>query len=106
MCNAEAIAEQYPQSFTTTYEQGKSFFKVENVHIGETKDADSTIMGLPLTTGFYLVDELGFEYDNESFRWAFNWAGPAPQPLDYERSLFQSVTASDRVSRKRGAPWA
>ena len=73
---AEAIAEQYPQSFTTAHEQGKSFFKVENVHIGETKDADSTIMGLPLTTGFYLVDELGFEYDNESFRWAFNWGGP------------------------------
>lgn len=73
---AAAIAEQYPQSFITTYEQGRSFFKIENTSTGETKDADSTIMGLPLTTGFFLVDDLGFEYDNETYRWVFNWAGP------------------------------
>ena len=72
---AAAINEQAFDRFIATYEEGDEFFTVENVGDGSTKDADSTIMGLPTTTGFYLVDEDGVEYDDEFSYWAFSWGG-------------------------------
>lgn len=68
---AAALSASYPQAFNISYEDGGTYFTVENVRDGDTKDADSTIMGLPLTTGFFLVDESGIEYDNETVRWSW-----------------------------------
>jgi len=73
---AAAMQENFENEFDVTYEEGSSFFTVKNDFDGETKDADSTIMGLPLTTGFFLCDDSGEEYDNEIARWLFSWTSP------------------------------
>ena len=62
-------------NFNVYYNDGDEFFTIENVQDGSAKDADSTIMGLPVTTGFYLTDEDGTEYDNEFSYSLFQWGG-------------------------------
>jgi hypothetical protein len=68
-----ALSASHSDKFELAYEDGDEFFSVTNTEDGSTKDADSTIMGLPTTTGFYLTDEGGDEYDNEDYYWS--WTG-------------------------------
>ena len=68
-------SEDLRDNFNVYYNEGDEFFTIENVQDGSTKDMDSSIMGLPTTTGFYLTDEDGMEYDNE-FSYIFpQWGG-------------------------------
>lgn len=62
-------------NFNVYYNEGDEFFTIENVQDGSAKDMDSTIMGLPSTTGFYLTDEEGEEYDNDFSFLTFQWGG-------------------------------
>lgn len=66
------LTSSYGSKFVTEYEDGTSYFGFENTRDGTTKDADTTIMGLPTTTGFYLTDDAGEEYDNQTYQWSFN----------------------------------